>query len=88
MADKALTPGKQKREARKARFKMIMPGGSVDNAFTQLFATYKALDERLNLPDNTVKEGDLELLKRAKVDSAEMMSAMAELRRYTDLIAS
>jgi|GEM_PF-4670498 len=47
MADK-VKPSKIKREARKQRFKLIMPGGKVDNAFTRLFAAYKKLDDRLN----------------------------------------
>lgn len=47
MADQ-VKPSKFKREARKKRFKLIMPGGDVDTAFTRLFAIYKKLDDRLN----------------------------------------
>lgn len=41
-------PSKIKRDARKRRFQLIMPGGGVDAAFTRLFNIYKKLDDRLN----------------------------------------
>lgn len=41
-------PSKIKRDARKKRFELIMPGGRVDTAFTRLFNVYKKLDDRLN----------------------------------------
>ncbi|MDP4008777.1 MAG: hypothetical protein Q8P68_06335 [Candidatus Peregrinibacteria bacterium] len=41
-------PSKIKRDARKRRFELIMPGGGVDIAFTRLFNIYKKLDDRLN----------------------------------------
>lgn len=47
MADQKIKPSKIKREARKKRFKLIMPGGRVDAAFTRLFSVYKKLDDRL-----------------------------------------
>ncbi|MBT6068498.1 hypothetical protein HOG48_01960 [Candidatus Peregrinibacteria bacterium] len=46
--EKGIKPSKIKREARKERFKMIMPGGRVDAAFTRLFAIYKKNDDKLN----------------------------------------
>ena len=39
------TASKEKREARKGRFKMIMPGGEYDEALKSLFAVSRKLDE-------------------------------------------
>jgi len=46
MTDSTIKPSKIKRDARKKRFELIMPGGRVDMAFTRLFNIYKKLDNK------------------------------------------
>lgn len=45
-------PSKIKRDARKKRFELIMPGGRVDTAFTRLFNVYKKLDDKRGAAHN------------------------------------
>lgn len=46
MSDTKIKPSQIKRDARKKRFELIMPGGRVDAAFTRLFHIYKKLDDK------------------------------------------